>query len=68
MGADYGFAASDWKKGRFSWPTQGDENGKVHSSQEQLTMLIGGIELKQTRRKDWYRKEIVEAGVEKPGD
>jgi transposase len=50
-------------KGRFSWPGQGDENGKVRLSPEQLTMLIGGIELKQTRRKDWYRKEIVEAGV-----
>jgi transposase len=55
------------EKGRFSWPGQGDENGKVHLSQEQLTMLIGGIELKQTRRKDWYRKEIVEIGAEKPG-
>jgi len=49
----------------FSWPTQGDENGKVRLSQEQLSMLIGGIELKATRRKDWYRKEIVESGVEK---
>jgi hypothetical protein len=28
-------------------------------------MLIGGIELKQARCKDWYRKEIVEAGAEK---
>jgi transposase len=56
------------EKGRFSWPTQGDENGKVRLSQEQLTMLVGGIELKQTRRKDWYRKEIVEAGAEKSGD
>jgi transposase len=55
------------EKGRFSWPGQGDENGKVRLSQEQLTMLIGGIELKQTRRKDWYRKEIVEIGAEKPG-
>jgi transposase len=55
------------EKGRFSWPGQGDENGKVRLSQEQLTMLIGGIELKQTRRKDWYWKEIVEIGAEKPG-
>jgi hypothetical protein len=29
-------------------------------SQEQLSMLIGGIELKERRRKDWYRKEMVE--------
>jgi len=36
-------------------------------SQEQLSMLLGGIELKETRRKEWYRKEIVEIGVEKSG-
>ena len=52
----------------FSWPTQGDENGKVRLSQEQLSMLIGGIELKATRRKDWYRQEIVESGAEKSCD
>ena len=56
------------EKGRLSWPSQGDETGKVRLSQEQLSMLVGGIELKQTRRKDWYRKEIVEAGVEKSDD
>ena len=55
------------EKGRFSWPGQGDENGKVRLSQEQLTMLLGGIELAKTRRKNWYRKEMVEAGAEKPG-
>ena len=55
------------ERGRFSWPSQGDENAKVRLSQEQLSMLIAGIELKQTRPKDWYRKEIVEAGAEKSG-
>jgi transposase len=48
------------EKGRFSWPAQGDEHGKVRLSQEQLTLLLGGIELQQTRPKDWYRKEIAE--------
>jgi transposase len=55
------------EKGCFSWPSQGDENGKVRLSQEQLAMLLGGIELKQSRRKDWYRKEMVEIGAEKSG-
>jgi transposase len=55
------------EKGRFSWPMQGDENGRLGLSQEQLTMLLGGIELAKTRRKNWYRKEMVEAGAEKPG-
>ena len=56
------------EKGRFSWPVQGDEQGRVRMSSEELTLLVSGIELSQSRRKDWYRKEIVEAGVEKPGD
>lgn len=44
----------------------GDANGKVRLGQEQFTMFSGGIELKQTRRKDWWRKEIVETGAKKP--
>jgi transposase len=50
------------EKGRFSWPSQGDENGKARLSQEQLSMLIGGIELARARNKDWYRREIAETG------
>jgi transposase len=56
------------EKGRFSWPVQGDEQGRVRMSSEELTLLVSGIELSQSRRKDWYRKEIVEVGAEKPGD
>jgi transposase len=55
--ADFGPAANDWEKGRFSWPSQGDENGKVRLSQEQLALRIGGIELAKAKRKDWYRLE-----------
>jgi transposase len=56
------------EKGRFSWPVQGDKQGRVRMSSEELTLLVSGIELSQSRRKDWYRKEIVEAGAEKPVD
>jgi bifunctional DNA-binding transcriptional regulator/antitoxin component of YhaV-PrlF toxin-antitoxin module len=53
-------SAGDWtmicskrlEKGRFSWPSRGDENGKLRLSQEKLAILLGGIELKQSRRKD----------------
>ena len=55
------------EKGRFSWPVQGDEQGRVGLSSEALTLLVSGIELSRSRRKDWYRQEIVEAGAEKPG-
>jgi hypothetical protein len=37
-------------------------------SSEELTLLVSGIELSRSGRKDWYRKEIVEAGAEKSGD
>jgi transposase len=56
------------ERGCFSWPSQGDENGRLRLSQEQLTLLIGGIELAKTRPKEWYRKEIAENGIEKAGN
>jgi transposase len=56
------------EKGRFSWPTQGDAQGRVRMSSEELTLLISGIELSQTRKKEWYRKEMVKTGAEKPGN
>lgn len=55
------------EKGRFSWPAEGDEQGRVRMSSEELTLLVSGIELSRSGRKDWYRKEIVETGAEKPG-
>ena len=45
------------ERGRFSWPAQGDENGKIQLSYEELALLVGGIELGRTRRKNWYRHE-----------
>ena len=45
------------ERGRFSWPAEGDEHGKVQLSYEDLALLVGGIELGRTRRKNWYRRE-----------
>jgi len=45
------------ERGRFSWPAEGDENRKVQLSYEELALLVGGIELGRTRRKNWYRHE-----------
>ncbi|MDX6557159.1 MAG: transposase [Blastocatellia bacterium] len=45
------------ERGRLSWPAEGDENGKVQLSYEELALLVGGIELDRTRRKNWYRRE-----------
>ena len=45
------------ERGRFSWPAEGDEHGKVQLSYEELALLVGRIELGRTRRKNWYRCE-----------
>ncbi|MGH9623854.1 MAG: IS66 family insertion sequence element accessory protein TnpB [Bryobacteraceae bacterium] len=40
-------------RGRFRWPEA--EGGKVLLSQEELTLLLGGIDLAETRRRAWHR-------------
>jgi transposase len=42
------------EKGRFTWPQSGDAQGKVVLSHEELSLLLGGIDLTKTKR--WYRK------------
>ena len=43
-------------KGRFTWPQSGDAQGKVTLSHEELSLLLGGIDLTKTKHKRWYRK------------
>jgi transposase len=44
------------ERGRFSWPEPEAGSGCVTLSHEAFALLIGGIDLSQTRRKNWYRK------------
>jgi transposase len=45
------------EKGRYSWPSQIEvASAYVTLSHEEFSLLIGGIDLSQTRRKNWYRK------------
>ncbi|MGZ5233713.1 MAG: IS66 family insertion sequence element accessory protein TnpB [Burkholderiales bacterium] len=44
------------EKGRFTWPQFGDVQGKVVLSHEELSLLLGGIDLAKTKHKQWYRK------------
>jgi transposase len=46
------------EKGRFSWPGDDERSARVTLSQEELSLLLGGIDLTRTRRKNWYRKEV----------
>ena len=42
--------------GRLRWPEA--EGGKVQLSREQFALLLGGIDLTQTRARKWYRKPL----------
>jgi transposase len=43
------------EKGRFRWPEVADKESKVILSHEELMLLLGGIDLAQTRRRAWHR-------------
>src|SRR5205809_3230189 len=43
------------EKGRFRWPEGEGEQARVLLSQEELALLLGGIDLLQTRRRSWHR-------------
>src|SRR5262249_51181531 len=42
----------------FSWPVAEDQSNQVSLSHEELSLLLGGIDLMRTQRKDWYRKTV----------
>jgi transposase len=48
------------EKGRFRWPEADAGGAKITLTHEEFAMLIGGIDLRQVRRRPWYRKEIAE--------
>lgn len=43
------------EKGTFSWPTQEQAGKKLSLSAEELTLLLGGIEIEAARYKNWWR-------------
>ena len=50
--------------GRFRWPESGGAAKKIVLSHEQLALLLGGIDLSQTRARKWYRKPPAEEPTE----
>ena len=43
------------EKGRFRWPEAEDKHS-VTMRPEELAMLVNGLDVKQTRQRNWYRK------------
>ena len=46
------------EKGRFRWPETDAGQTRIMLTQEELALLLGGIDLSQTRRRAWYRAGI----------
>jgi transposase len=44
------------EKGRFRWPEAKPQQRAVMMRSEELAMLVNGLDLKQTRQRNWYRK------------
>jgi len=57
-GSGLWICAKRLERGRFSWPSDGEQSARVALSHEELSLLLGGIDLTRTRRKNWYRKEM----------
>lgn len=51
-------------KGRFHWPEADSSAIKIVLSHEELALLLGGIDLAQTRRRRWYHKVSAEEPTE----
>jgi transposase len=49
------------EKGRFRWPESTGGEAKVVLNQEELALLLGGIDLADTRRWQWYRRDVTPA-------
>jgi transposase len=46
--------------GRLHWPEPAEGEKRVQLSREQVALLIGGIDLAQTRERKWYRRAVGE--------
>jgi transposase len=45
-------------RGRYAWPAVGEgESRRVRMSQGELMLLLSGVDLAATKRRDWWRKE-----------
>jgi len=51
-------SAKRLEKGTFAWPQS--DAVSVEMSSEEVTLILGGIDLKQTRRRRWYKRALVD--------
>lgn len=51
------------EKGRFRWPEIEPGKTSITLTREEVALLVGGIDLRQTRQRAWYRRN--ESGQQK---
>jgi transposase len=44
--------------GRLHWPVAQSSEDKIQLSREEFALLVGGIDLVETRKRKWYRKPV----------
>jgi len=54
------------EKGRFRWP-QEDDVRSVTMRAAELSMLVSGLDIKQTRQRDWYRGPTLKSKISQQG-
>ena len=52
------------EKGRFRWPQATRGQAKVTLRHEELALLLGGIDLAETRRRRWYRDQTQDGQIQ----
>jgi hypothetical protein len=56
----FGAAENAWQGVVSNGPMESDRLVPIRLSQEELTLLLGRIDLKQTKARNWYRKMLSE--------
>ena len=60
-GSGVWICAKRLERGRSSWPLAADGSDRVSLSHEELSLLLGGIDLTGVRHKNWYRMTVSES-------
>jgi transposase len=55
-GSGLWICAKRLEQGRFRWPAASPDTVKVTLTHAELALLLGGIDLNETRRRPWYRQ------------
>ena len=57
MAMDFGVARNGWRGVASAGRKKETQGERVRLTHEELTLLLGGIDLERTRAKNWYRYE-----------